>query len=835
MLGMYSNNIRIVSVNYIDESGVASTTWEDGTGTEGPKIKIPHPFIGNNGEGIFIGLQPGNLVAVGMLSQERCIPLAVIPNYNGSLNLASQAEVSFDFSGSPNLSPGDIVINGPGNSSISFGKKGSIEIKNSYNEGQFLYGFDSSRLSLDVLPPVKYTISQSGIKVDGLIRRDLWVGKNNEFDGIDDPYSEFAVEEIGWDPTQRVSLIKRGNRYRNPSLTESREIILEYGRNFIVGTYDEESSLLNSSSIQSPREDDRRERRSNVLSLSLTYPNELIEKSNGTLVDFFGNILDINKNIIGIPVGTNNDDFLNSVFENMRHSVAYHMAINTRKGWSYRKEDNASKEIANATLLKNGVPEVNDFSNNSKDRSKWEINVDKEGLTVINIPATSETGTVPRITRYETSSVLSVDDDGKLKEGSREPDDTKKVFRNSKNQDIFLEQVGPGGIDVVGDQIENRAKDAPVAWIEDEKEIKKSPAFIQAGTAFHDIRKTARLILEKDLNKKTYTYPTLSPTLPVDTSGVAPDPEAVSSEITSSIPDFANPALLQKVYIEEEEIIAGATIPKIDVINGEVVSVTSVVLYKEDGFYVYDLEKQKYYIRDNSLSNDPNSLIMSSLGDKSVYLNIDPVTYPNFPMPIPGDKILISYYYKGKQPNAGGRSAVLNLDGSLETSIGANTVDRVSWTLDTAGAIIARIGRDKQGRSAIIHADGYVAIEIGGWDFVGEEKDDSVDTRFVGQGVSRSQSLTKDPYRFKGGKLVIRIRRSEVLNPGNPDEKENDHLIIIDDSGITLKSAGVFNLISKQTMTLESEANICLNAPNVIMYGNSSTRRFVKRKGDGNI
>jgi hypothetical protein len=82
-----------------------------------------------------------------------------------------------------------------------------------------------------------------------------------------------------------------------------------------------------------------------ILSLSLTSPNELIEKSSGTLVDFFGNILDINKKIISAPFETeNNEEFLNYVFENMRHSVAYHMAINTRKGWGYRSVSGNKKD-----------------------------------------------------------------------------------------------------------------------------------------------------------------------------------------------------------------------------------------------------------------------------------------------------------------------------------------------------------------------------------------------------------------------------------------------------------------------------------------------------------
>jgi hypothetical protein len=168
------------------------------------------------------------------------------------------------------------------------------------------------------------------------------------------------------------------------------------------------------------------------------------------------------------------------------------------------------------------------------------------------------------------------------------------------------------------------------------------------------------------------------------------------------------------------------------------------------------------------------------------------------------------------------------LDGSLEMSIGANTVDRVSLTLDTAGAIVSRLGRDRSGRSIIMQTDGTIAIEVGGFDFVGEGSDDNVDSRFVGRGDDRDAALPKDPNRFKSGKIVIRLRRSNSDSSG-PDPDNADSLLILDETGMTIQSAGRLNLLSEMDLTLESKSRIMLEAPKVQIYKDGA--RFISRNG----
>src|SRR5690606_16539066 len=84
----------------------------------------------------------------------------------------------------------------------------------------------------------------------------------------------------------------------------------------------------------------RKQSRADTLSLSLFSPNYLMETIKGTVVDIFGNILDLNRSVI--PIGSENatirldqNDNKSKAFlrikELERKSLAYHFEINSRK------------------------------------------------------------------------------------------------------------------------------------------------------------------------------------------------------------------------------------------------------------------------------------------------------------------------------------------------------------------------------------------------------------------------------------------------------------------------------------------------------------------------
>lgn len=717
-----SNNIKLAVVKSVDyDNGLIETEWLGDASQDGPSIPIPHPYAGKGGEGIFVGPKRGAVLALSLSAYESWVPVFTVPIRAYYGDISSVSETDFEDVRFPEVGAGEIAIQGSTGSLLHFANDGNIHLTNSFREG-FVLGDDpdrSLRCRIDVAPPVDYDVGDAGISARGVVRRDVRLEDSDEdFDDfLTDMTSEQILEEVGWHPTKAISYISHDmaghvesvetqeKTFRNPAFVENRNIILEFGREWYVEAQEDEASRFNRDDFVVPDSAERRERRSNVLSLSLDHPNELIENVQGTLVDIFGNLLDINRNVIPAPTGEGADLF-NNIHENSRHTIALHMELNARKGYGYRED--SSGDTPGDPLRE--APGISVSANNARDRSRWFIDVDKEGLTKINIPASSETGNIPRLTRHETSSAIKLDEAGNPTEDKRDRKtrETAQVYRNEQNRDVFLDQFGPGGIEIEGDQTPNRLQNKKTSWVEGEGQRTLSEK-VQAGTAFHDITATAQALLKENINKK-------------------------ASDIFG-----------------EESV---------------------------------------------------------SEGDDAINKKVNPQVPEN-----------------GGSPNAGGRSVHLNLDGSLESSIGANTVDRVSWVLDTAGALVARLGRDKQGRSAVVHADGSIAIEVGGYDFIGENSGDTVDTRFVGKSKGRRQdSLPNDPKRFRDGQVVLRIRRSNTAGDG-PDP--DDHLVIIDETGVTIQTAGRLNFVSDMDLTLKSKSRILLDAPQVQAY--DSMPKFLRR------
>lgn len=741
MLYSFSNTIRLARITDIDhDTGVASTQWLDQGSSPGPDIPIPHPYAGLSGEGIFIGLQTGSVIALDMASFERYIPVAIMPSpmsYGDSMSGVDDA--SFDAMNFPQLEEGDVVLQGIGGGQIRLNADGDLLIKTALNEGFVLGGDNSHRCSITTNAPVAYVLSQSGLSVNGIVRRDIRIEESEKdyINFLDDMSSEQVLEEVGLNPQKEVVYNTKPSSnqadkkfFRNPALIENRNIFFEFGRDWGVGTHQEELDRVTSNVIAIADSANRGERRTNVLGLSLNSPNELIEEVRGTLVDIFGNLIDINRNIIPPPKGENPTDYLDSALDKMKHTVALHLEINTRKGWLYTEEINNTKK---AEPLKD-APNPFSTGNNARDRSRWFVDVDKEGLTKINIPATSETGNVPVLARYETSSTVVTDDKGNPK--TEKTSDPKKLYRNEGNKDIFLDQVGPGGIIIMDGEdrpnIVNRLAGEYTSWGEDTGSANplELPKYIETGTAFHDITQTALNLLQKSININAFDMvekepPTPAAGLPAISSTINPLPPAASTSV--------------------------------------------------------------------AIRNPETGLLED-------------------------------------QPNAGGRSLQANFDGSVEMSVGANTVDRVSFTLDTAGALVARLGRDRFGRSVVMQTDGTIALEVGGFDFIGENANDSVDARFVGKGDGRADSLPGDKTRFKSGKIVIKLRRANEAGTG-PDDDPNvlEGLLILDETGMTIQSSGRLNLISEMDINIESKSRIQLEAPKVQIYRENP--KFMSRDG----
>jgi len=749
-----SNHIRFAVVKSVDyDRGLMRTTWLDSNGEDGPDVPIPHPAQGR-GEGIFSGIRPGMQIALDLGSYERYVPTSIVPMRaftTSDISYASETRVE-DVT-PPHVEEGEICIQGPAGGRLYFNRLADVTLVNRHYEGLVLGGDEDKehRCSIQFGAPVGYCVSQAGLKAEGIVRRDLRDDESDFDTAIADPMTDIdfeqILEEVGRDPSKAIAMYTRHSgadnesnamstdQFKNPPFVERRTVMNEFGADWRIGTQDEEEALLRGEKnmIAVRIADDRRERRTNILSLSYAFPNELMESVDGTLVDLFGNLLDANRHALPLPNDKNEKQWFEAAIENAQHTIAIHREINSRKGWGYRSDG--------LSPFKHEVnPQVpGDSSNNARDRSRWFLDVDKEGFTKVNIPATSETGVVPVLARYENSSTVVVDEGGEAGKSGRPKDDIRALFRPSPEKmdrrDIFLDQFGPGGITVSGQSPggssspvpSNRLAGEKTSWIESKDGSASSrqtlPGIVQAGTAFHDITRTAVALLNGSINKSSDQA--LGP------AAILADPPAVFQTVNRAVPDRNISVLLDK-----------------------------------------------------------------------------------FGRPV-------------NAPYAGGRSLQANLDGSLEMSVGANTVDRLSLTMNTAGGVAARIGRDRMGRSMVMQADGTIALEVGGFDFVGSSSGDTVDTRFSGGGVLRKDRLPKDQTVFRSGKVVIRVRRKSLTQDG-PDESADDQVIIIDENGMSIEVAGRMNFVSKGDMTFKTGSRFMVDAEAIQLYNGNAARFVIK-------
>ena len=184
-----------------------------------------------------------------------------------------------------------------------------------------------------------------------------------------------------------------------------------------------------------------------------------------------------------------------------------------------------------------------------------------------------------------------------------------------------------------------------------------------------------------------------------------------------------------------------------------------------------------------------------------------PVNIGNFPTinNIVSPMITVS----GDNANAGGRSGSMNFDGSLDVSLGANTVDRQSLWLDTAGGVVANIGRDANYTSAVVSLDGDLLVQIGGFGI-------ATDSRFQGQNPAYTGG-TNNAYR--GGALDIR-----VLNDGFTAT-----VVRIDKNGVSIMTPGSLNAYANN-MNISASGALVLNGDSIQIGG-----RWVNKLKQGSI
>jgi len=349
------------------------------------------------------------------------------------------------------------------------------------NQDGIVIGEENNAITLDTNRDVFsntfdniYSFSEAGRVISGDVLRDKTPNENyaSSLRETSLDYND-TLQTIGFDPIANTSWTNTSTSTRNPARVEQREVIYEYAKSFNVLSDDKEfiaykdNKNINPVNIRS-----RRDGRADALSLSLTAPNFLMETIKGNVVDIYGNILDLNRSII--PIGQieklsiknikNNveeTDPLGNVYHNIktleRRSVAFHFELNARK------------ELTAA-------PDTSDTANYARNRSRFFLDIDKEGQIKLNVPASSETGNIPLPVRYENYSTIYPNDK------TKDPNDL--VF-NQNNQDVLLENfAGSNAVINIIDDLNGNA--SPI----DRFSLPGKPNHIKYGTVYHNLQNT---------------------------------------------------------------------------------------------------------------------------------------------------------------------------------------------------------------------------------------------------------------------------------------------------------------------------------------------------------
>ncbi len=403
-------------------------------------LPIPLDWAGPNGEVAGGCPVPGSTIWIDMTTGGRWNPGSYTANTDVSL--------------SSTMKPGRYTIQSKAGNFIFVDPVVGVQVGDNTNYALYdsVRGLSSSTFDSN------YSFSEASTSIVGPVLRDQESNKERNISGsaLTSHSYQDSLREIGLDPKTRTGL-----QGRNPGFVESRNLVYEFknGYGFTddskeVKIYDKTETNSVTSTFQ------RRQSRADAFSLSLIEPNQFVETIIGTGVDFCGNILDLNR--VALPSGgeglsfRGNNDSKSEVFsllrEQARKSIGFHFEMNSRK-----------ENIPDLENL-NGFVSGDDYGRN---RSRFSLDIDKEGQFKLNIPMSSNIGNVGLVTRTENYTTL------KAIETNSDP---RAFARSSTNQDIFLDSFGSGTVTV---------EDAPIDRITDQP--------IKLGTAYHSISDTLQL------------------------------------------------------------------------------------------------------------------------------------------------------------------------------------------------------------------------------------------------------------------------------------------------------------------------------------------------------
>ncbi len=430
-------------------------------------IPIPASWAGPSGEFAGGAPVPGSTIKVSQGQGGLWSPLSYVPSTDTFGNNNTKASSGFRNNIMSALRPGRHVIQVKNN--IRHITDPDIGLQFG-SPDQFVHADPKAGINSSVFNS-SMNFTEAHRDVTGPILRDTQSNSTRGISGstLTSHAYNASLKGVGLDTRTRP-----GDSFaRNPLFNESRQIVYEFANSFGFTDDVSEKSIYDGEVIL---EDDtfvnRRVSRADALSLSLIEPNYLIESIAGTVVDIYGNIVDLNRALLpnGLldslsfrNIEVNASDTFTKLREQSRKSIAYHWELNARKP--------VPPDLNNlSTYLDN----TNDYA---RSRSKFFVDIDKEGQFRMNVPASSEVGNIGLTVRHENYSSIAA---------SANDTDPRAFIRNVDNQDIFLDSFGKGAVTLSGGSDGNLDGFAAPT-----DRVRGNP--IKLGTTFHDITNTLTL------------------------------------------------------------------------------------------------------------------------------------------------------------------------------------------------------------------------------------------------------------------------------------------------------------------------------------------------------
>lgn len=544
--GTFENLVRVGLIESVDyQQQQCTIRLYDRVDNQRFSVALPNPSSGID-SGFFHHPEPGTIVVVGWSYREQPVILTTLPSAALTQDLTFEGNLDnilSGVSGYPSLNQGEVAMAGVNGTEVKLTNGGSVNI----TFGSSYMNLNSSnRSTLKVDESVEST--EAHFKTSGVILRDL-----REITTVDERLEDKLTSNtflrnlspISRDPVfapvAATSSLQDGlsEVQRNPPFVEEKSIVYEFAQSYMVGTLDEEEARLKEDEefdhLFQPS--NRNNVRYNILNLNLDNPNLLSEKLEGTLVDIYGNVLDLNRNPIIFPGDTEGKKTTKERLQRLetltRRSVKLHYEMNSRK--------DAKGQISTTTLEGGSDLPV------GHNHSRWSVDVDGEGLTKINIPASSNVGNVPLLSRYITANMRAKDstEDSSAQNGEttgevsdfNDSSDPRNIFFRPKsidgvdtNKDIFHLAFG----ELTSDGIPVEGAPGNIGELGGSNLVYR--------TAYHDIVNTAAKALEGAATPGAAGQPPLSPDVDLDPDSPNSFQDAVDAASASPPPSPPGPS-----------------------------------------------------------------------------------------------------------------------------------------------------------------------------------------------------------------------------------------------------------------------------------------------------